>query len=241
MKMKKTLMAVVLAAAIGAIGLQQASARGPEGKIHGHVLHQQFHHLDKATKQKIEQFQKDTQDLRKQIVMKRAEEAALTRSETPDIKAVRKTAGELFDLRMAMQEKARAAGIFPPVRAKRTNDKVENTIKKVAGFLAGTKDLRRQVFIKRAEKRALMHVANPNAQEVAKVSGELFDLKNSLREKAEAAGIERGFRGFGREKMEHGRRFHHAHRFGLMGDNDSRQQGFGMGRAHLLADETPMI
>jgi Spy/CpxP family protein refolding chaperone len=238
MKMKKTLMAVVLAAAIGGIGLQQASARGPEGRGPGHIEHRHFHKLDDATQQKIKKFQQETLQLRKQIVMKRSEEAALIRSEKPDIKMVRKTAGELFDLRMAMQEKARAAGIFPPIKAKGTDKKVENKIKKVTGFLAETKDLRRQIFIKRAERRALMHVDNPNAQEVAKVAGELFDLKTSLQEKAEAAGIERGFHGFGREKMEHGRRSHHRD-FGLMGDNDRGQQGPDMGQG-LIADETPM-
>jgi len=40
--------------------------------------------------------------------MKRAEKSALVRSETPNIEAVKKAAGELFDLQMAMMERLRA-------------------------------------------------------------------------------------------------------------------------------------
>ncbi len=43
--------------------------------------------------------------------MKRAEKRALMKAQTPDAKAVAQVAGELFDLRTAMHEKAELAGV----------------------------------------------------------------------------------------------------------------------------------
>ena len=43
--------------------------------------------------------------------MKQAEESALIRSQAPNIDAVKKAAGDLFDLRMTMIEKAIEAGL----------------------------------------------------------------------------------------------------------------------------------
>jgi hypothetical protein len=237
MKMKKTLMALVLAASMGAIGLQQASAHSLD-RTRMDVPHRQFHQPDEATKAKINKFQTETQELRKQIVMKRAEELALIRSENPDMAAVTKTAGELFDLRAAMQEKAKAAGLFTPPKDKEANAKIRDKASKVEGFMAETKDLRKQVFVKLAEERALLHSKTPDAQAVAKVSGELFDLRTTLREKAEAAGIERGFfRRFDGEKMGPGRHFAHDRGFGWLGDDEHRPQGPDRGGDPLFAGE----
>jgi zinc resistance-associated protein len=237
MKMKKTFMALALAAVVGTIGLQQASAHGFDGNGRGDFPHRQFHRLDEATKVKIEKFQAESQDLRKQIVMKQAEELALTRSENPDMNAVRKAAGELFDLRTAMQEKAKAAGLFAPVKDKETKAKISDKLKKIEGFLAETKDLRKQVFVKRAEERTLMHSKTPNAEEVAKISGELFDLRTSLRDKAKAAGLERDFHRFDGRKMGHERRSFHDRGFGLMGDNGTGNPGPERGSDLLFAGE----
>lgn len=238
MKMKKTLMAAVLAASIGAIGFQQASARSLDNHARRDVHHRHFQQLDDATKAKIEKFQNETQELRKQIVMKRAEELALMRSENPDMAAVTKTAVELFDLRATMKDKAKAAGLFIPAKGKEGNAKIADKWKKVEGFMAETKDLRKQVFVKRAEERALLHSRTPDAQAVAKVSGELFDLRNSLSEKAKAAGIERGvFHRFDREKMGPERRFSHDRGFGLMGENEPAHQGPDLGGAALFAGD----
>jgi len=237
MKMKKAFMALALAATIGTIGLQQASARGVDGRFHSDASHRQFHRLDEATKAKIEKFETENQTLRKQIVMKQAEELALTRSEAPDMKAVRKTAEELFDLRSTMKEKAKDAGLFAPGKQKTAKAGIEERLKKIEGFLTETKDLRKQVFVKRAEERALMHSKTPNAEEVAKISGELFDLRASLGEKAKAAGIERAFYRFDGKKMGHERRSFHDRGFGLMGDNSNGQQGLDRGGDPLFAGE----
>ncbi len=70
-----------------------------------------YQQLDKATQDKLDAFQRDTQALRKQMVMKHAEMRALMQSETPDPAAVSKLSGELFDLQAAMQDKAKAAGV----------------------------------------------------------------------------------------------------------------------------------
>ncbi len=75
---------------------------------------------------------------------------------------------------------------------------------KVDAFRNDTRDLRRKMAMKRAEKQALLSAQNPNPAEVAKVEGELFDLKMELRSKAAEAGLPamgtapRGFRGGGK-------------------------------------------
>ena len=67
--------------------------------------------LDPDTRAKISKFFKDNQALHKQMAMKRAEKQALMQSDKPDPQAVAKVAGELFDLKTAMHEKAEAAGV----------------------------------------------------------------------------------------------------------------------------------
>lgn len=67
--------------------------------------------LDAASKAKLDKFYDDTKDLRKQIVMKNAEEHAVMSSVNPDPAKAANLAGEMFDLRMTMQSKADAAGV----------------------------------------------------------------------------------------------------------------------------------
>lgn len=67
--------------------------------------------LDPDTRAKVAKFFKDNQALHKQMAMKQAEKQALMQSDKPDPQAVAKVAGELFDLRTAMHEKAEAAGV----------------------------------------------------------------------------------------------------------------------------------
>jgi len=67
--------------------------------------------LDQATQDKIKQFFKDTAPLHKQMAMKRAEKQALMASDKPDPQAVSRVAGELFDLRTTIHEKAELAGV----------------------------------------------------------------------------------------------------------------------------------
>ena len=113
--MKKTIMVTALVSIIGLTGMYQASAymgmKGDRG-CSGHSLGMPaISEMDEATKAKFDVFFKDTQELRKEIVVKRAEKKALMRAEEPDAEKVGKIAGELFDLRNSMRTKAEAAGL----------------------------------------------------------------------------------------------------------------------------------
>ena len=61
-------------------------------------------------------------------------------------------------------------------------------------FYKDTTDLRKQITQKHAEMRALMHNENVDAKAVAALSGDLFDLKEQMKQKADEAGVN----GFGR-------------------------------------------
>ncbi|MBT8346931.1 MAG: periplasmic heavy metal sensor [Desulfofustis sp.] len=77
----------------------------------GPRMQMQYNQLDPAAQEKLDQFFTDTQDIRKEIAVKRAERMALIRSENPDPAAAGKLAGELFDLRTTMHQKAEEAGV----------------------------------------------------------------------------------------------------------------------------------
>ena len=72
-------------------------------------------------------------------------------------------------------------------------------------FFNETVEIRKEIAMKQAEKRALLSNDNPDPAAVSKLTGELFDLRTSLRTKAEEAGLPpmigpmagRGDRGFG--------------------------------------------
>lgn len=72
---------------------------------------------------------------------------------------------------------------------------------KIKQFFKDTQPLHKQMAMKRAEKQALMQSDQPDSQAVAKVTGEMFDLRETIREKAEAAGVDQyigpGSMGFG--------------------------------------------
>ena len=113
--MKKTIMVTALVSIIGLTGLYQASAymgmRGDSGCNGSPLGMAATAQMDEATKAKFDVFFKDTLELRKEIVVKRAEKKALMHAEEPDAKKVGKIAGELFDLRNSMRTKAEAAGL----------------------------------------------------------------------------------------------------------------------------------
>jgi len=205
MKIKKAFMVVVLATAVGLTGLQLAKADEPRGDSSP----RHFHKLDDATKAKIEKFQVDNKDLRKQIAMKQAEQTALTRSETPNIEAVRKTSGELFDLRTALMEKAKAAELFMFMKRDDKDKKLTEKHEKIEKFFADTKDLRKQIFVKRAEKQDLMHNRTPDIAAISKITGELFDLRTTIQEKAKEAGLPKHFHGMGWRKDHQGWKTNH--------------------------------
>lgn len=82
-----------------------------QGPMQGQMQGQMPQQLDQATQDKIKKFFKDTLPLHKEMAMKQAEKQALMQSDTPDPQAVAKVTGEMFDLRMTMQEKAELAGV----------------------------------------------------------------------------------------------------------------------------------
>ncbi len=65
----------------------------------------------------------------------------------------------------------------------------ESTKAQVDSFRADTLELRRQIAMKRAEKMALFEAENPDPAAIAKVAGELFDLRTQMETKAQAAGV----------------------------------------------------
>jgi zinc resistance-associated protein len=91
----------------------------------------------------------------------------------------------------------------------------EATKAKYKAFLKDTQELRKKIAVKRAEKRALMRSENPDVEKVGEVTGELFDLRTSMSEKAEAAGLSDyiGMRGGWGKKS--GSEFHHGQK-GMM-------------------------
>ncbi|MFT5697567.1 MAG: hypothetical protein ACI8ZB_000415 [Desulforhopalus sp.] len=60
---------------------------------------------------------------------------------------------------------------------------------KVKQFHVDNQALLREMVMKRAEKRALMQSTNPDSKLAAQVAGDLFDLRMTLRLKAEEAGV----------------------------------------------------
>jgi hypothetical protein len=113
--MKKKIAAIALVLTLATAGI--ALARGGMGGGYGPGYHhpqmqgQMYQQADKATQDKLDAFFRDTQDLRKQIMMKQAERQALLQGTTPDAAAASKISGELFDLQVTMQDKAKAAGV----------------------------------------------------------------------------------------------------------------------------------
>lgn len=66
----------------------------------------------------------------------------------------------------------------------------QGTQDKIKQFFKDTLPLHKEIAMKRAEKQALMQSDKPDPQAVAKVTGELFDLRTSMHEKAELAGVD---------------------------------------------------
>lgn len=115
--MKKQIAAIVLIA-----GLTMATAASANWGRGGHgyggygncpQIQGQMMQLppDPETQAKVSKFFKDNQGLHKQLAMKQAEKRTLMRNDNADPQAVAKVAGELFDLRTAMHDKAEAAGV----------------------------------------------------------------------------------------------------------------------------------
>jgi zinc resistance-associated protein len=75
-------------------------------------------------------------------------------------------------------------------RAMQNRPQLDEATKKACNaFLQETTELRKSMFVKQAEKRALMMGENPDPAQAAKLAGELFDIREQLRTKALAAGL----------------------------------------------------
>lgn len=66
---------------------------------------------------------------------------------------------------------------------------------KHAKFLDETRELRKQLAVKQAGMRALMQASQPDSAQVAQFEGELFDLREQLRAKAQESGLPFGMMG----------------------------------------------
>lgn len=114
--MKKKIIAIALISGLVFAGTVSANwghgkNRGGCGQAGMMQNQKMYQNLDPETKDKIAQFFDDNQELRKEMAVKCAVQKALMNSEQPDVNEVAKVTGELFDLRMAMREKAGAAGV----------------------------------------------------------------------------------------------------------------------------------
>ena len=111
--MKKKIAIAVLITGLGLAGINQAFAGwGARGgycpNFQGAVGYNQ---LDPAVQEKLDAFFAANQELRKALVMKRAEHHALMMSDNPDPAAASQVAGELFDLQTTVRQKAVDAGV----------------------------------------------------------------------------------------------------------------------------------
>ncbi|MCG6931081.1 MAG: periplasmic heavy metal sensor [Desulfofustis sp.] len=86
-------------------------AQMPYSQAPGPRMQMMYNQLDPAAQEKLDKFFADTKDLHREIAVKQAERIALIRSGNPDPAAVGKLAGELFDLRTTVREKAEEAGV----------------------------------------------------------------------------------------------------------------------------------
>lgn len=70
------------------------------------------------------------------------------------------------------------------------NIQVDPAVKeKMDKFFESTVELRKEMAMKRAEKQALLRADNPDPAALSKIEGELFDLRNTIRTKANEAGV----------------------------------------------------
>ena len=88
-----------------------------------------------------------------------------------------------------------------------TQNMTDEQVQARQAFMKDTTDLRVNLAAKKGEYRALMAGENPNPKEAGKLSGEIANLKNQLREKAVAAGVP--FKGHGMD-MGHGKGMEHG-------------------------------
>ncbi len=116
--MRKKIAVIVLVTGLGFAAVQQASASWGNSNRAGancgncpQLQMNQNTQLDQATIDKIDKFYQDNTDLKRSMIVKNAELRALMRSDNPDATKVANLTGEVFDLRISLQEKAKEAGV----------------------------------------------------------------------------------------------------------------------------------
>lgn len=116
--MRKKIAVIVLVTGLGFAAVQQASAGWGNSTRAGvncgncpQLQMNQNTQLDQATLDKLDKFYQDNTDLKRSMVVKNAELRALMRSENPDATKVANLTGEVFDLRVSLQAKAKEAGV----------------------------------------------------------------------------------------------------------------------------------
>ena len=96
-------------------------------------------------------------------------------------------------------------------------------------FLTENQVTRKEIQMKQAKKRALMRAENPDADKVAQLTGELFDLRATMHVKAKEAGLEK-YMGMGQRCGNcDGQSYHHGRKGMMKGQG---MMGGGQGPAN---------
>jgi zinc resistance-associated protein len=113
--MKKKILAAAAIITLSLGGYHLANARpGGWGPGYGQGPCNNYNGQEQLTEEELktrEQFFEDNSELRKKMVIKQTELAAVMNSETPDEQKAAVISGELFDLRNEMHKKAQESGI----------------------------------------------------------------------------------------------------------------------------------
>lgn len=214
--MKKIIVGTILVIGIASAGV--AFAYGNNGQGDGHPMRPvggECQMVDQVSADKYRVFQKENKGIFRNLAVKSAEERALGNSTAPDLVAVAKVAGEVFDLHESLRGKAIKSGIEPCLTRGEGGKKMMGhhmqsaqmdpvMITKMTTFKNENVDLRRQLSINKNVKRVIMHSENPSVEKIATLTGEIFDIQSALFEKAKIAGIPYGM-GQHEMKGKHGK------------------------------------
>lgn len=169
-------------------------------------------------------FHTENPALFKQMIEKKAELKALTIATTPNIERVGKVAGELFDIRTHIQDVATKAGVTLGFHQNmRGHNMDQATLAKINEFNAANKDLKKQLVVKRAERRALFNMDSPSPEKAKSLAGEIFDIRSTLIAKADKSGIPAQIACSGMGEYGYGQHNNGKHR----GNMDKKSMGQG--------------
>lgn len=198
----KKIQQIALAAALitGIAGAGTALAynnNGHNGEGQGHRSYNGGGHHQKMTAEDraaIEQFKTDNAQLFKDVVVTSATLKAVYKNDTPNPAEASKLAGELFDLKEQVKTKREAAGLNKFAMSGKKGSKGhmkldEKTVKDLSQFRADNIADRKAIVMKKAAKRAIMVGQNPDPQKVGQLTGEIYDIEQSLQAKAKKAGL----------------------------------------------------